>query len=443
VTWFNLGPIWAQKDLLKKQYEEKKMAPEDAVQCLQSGFNVVVPLGCGEPHCLLEAMVERRQELKDVRVHQMLPLSLPTYLKPGMDKHFRHVTWFPNGVLRPGVQAGQAGVMPGYFREYPRFFEEHVTVDVFMGVVSPMDRHGFFSFGVSVDYTTTAARKANTVILVVNPNMPRTHGAGFIHLCQADIIVEDTSPLPEVTFDPPQPEDEIIAAQIAELVPDGATIQLGLGTIPNAVAAALRSKKGLGVHTEIITDAFVDLVEAGAITNRYKTLHPGKMVCTAAVGTRRLYDFLDDNPMIEMRPVSYTNDPQIISLNANMVAITSAAEMDLLGQCTAETIGPKSLAGTGGQVDFARGTAMAPGGKFIVALRSTNPKGQSNIVPQLRQGAVVSIGKNDVDYVVTEYGAARLRGRTVRQRAEALIALAHPKYRDGLREAAKKLGYTR
>ncbi|MBO8128303.1 MAG: 4-hydroxybutyrate CoA-transferase [Peptococcaceae bacterium] len=443
MVWFQVGPFSSRRNVLKTFLQEKLVTPQEAVECIRSGNNVVLSMGAGEPTVLLDAMVERKDELRDVRIHQMLPVYTPKYMKKGMERHFRHVSWVNSAVTRPGVKAGQAGIMPGYLYEYPRFITESLPVDVFMATVSPMDRHGFLSFGVSVNYAMAAAQKANTVILVVNPNMPRVHGSGHIHICQADLVIEDNSPLPEVTPDPPTEIDLKIAENIAAYIDDRATLELGIGTIPQTLPFALAGKKGLGIHTEILTDAVIELVEKGIVTNQNKTLHPGKIICTSAIGTKQLYDFMDDNPMIEMRPVSYTNDPYVIARNENMVSVNSASEVDLLGQCSAEPVGPKKLCGTGGQVDFARGTALARNGKFFMALRSTNEKGQSNIVPQLHAGAVVSINRNDVDYIATEYGVVKLRGKTVRERAEALISIAHPDYRDGLKEAAKKLGYTR
>jgi len=434
-------PLTNDKELLAQIYQAKRCTPEEAVKHIESEQNILLPLGAGEPTILLEAMVRRKSDLRGVRVHQMLPMSESTYRKPGMERHFRHITWIANGAPRPGVPAGRAGVMFGYFHQYPSFLK-NLDIDIFMGTVSPPDRHGFCSFGVSVDYTTTAARLAKKVLLVVNPNMPRTHGTGFIHITRADCIVEDDSPLPEYIHDEPDEETKAIAAHVAERIPDGATIALGLGPIPQAVGEALRDKHDLGVHCEFLTDAIANLILAGAVTNRRKTLHPDKAICTSVIGSQRLYRFVDDNPLIEMRPVSYTNDPSMIARNARMTAVYTAGEVDLLGQATAQAFGPRRLA-SGGQVDFARGCAMAPEGRFFLVLRSRNEKGQSTIVPQLSPDSVVCVGRHDIDAVVTEYGVAELKGRTLRQRAEALIAIAHPNYREGLAQAAKRLGLTR
>ncbi|MDI6905953.1 MAG: acetyl-CoA hydrolase/transferase C-terminal domain-containing protein [Thermoanaerobacterales bacterium] len=442
MVWFKTPPLTDDKQFLRELYQAKRCTPEDAVKYIESEQNIVLPLGAGEPTVLLEAMTQRKADLRGVRIHQMLPMGGNGYRKPGMERHFRHVAWIANGTPRPGVPAGRSGLMFGYFHQYPSFLAENMDIDIFMGTVSPIDQHGFCSFGVAVDYTTTAARLAKKVLLVVNPNMPRTHGTSFIHIAQADCIVEDDSPLPDYAYDEPDEETKAIAAHVAEHIPDGATIALGLGPIPQAVGEALRDKHGLGVHCDFLTDAIADLVHAGAVTNRHKTIHPDKVICTSVIGSRRLYRFVDDNPLIEMHPVSYTNDPAIIARNIRMTAIYTAGEVDLLGQATAQAFGARRLV-SGGQVDFARGCAMAPEGRFFLVLRSRNEKGQSAIVPQLSPDSVVCVGRHDIDAVATEYGVAFLKGRTLRQRAEALIAIAHPNYRDGLAQAAKKLGLTR
>lgn len=441
MVWFKAGPLFEDSEKLTRMYEEKCTTASQAVSVITSGDNIVVPPGAAEPEILMEALANRRAELKDVRIHQMLPLREASYLKPGMERHFRHVSWLTSSVVKRGVKEGRAGVMPGYLYEYPGFIRD-MDVDVFMGTVSPMDEHGYFSFGVSVDYTIAAAGCAKKVILVVNPNMPRTMGYSFIHVSQADFIVEDQSPLLEVAKPTLTKVDNKIGDYVCELVNDGSTIQLGLGLVANAAAQCLTSKKGLGIHSHFITDTICDLVECGAVTNRRKNLHQGKIICSSAVGTKRLYQFMNNNPLFEMHALSYTNDPLVISRNHNMVAINSVDEIDLLGQCASEPIGPKLYSGTGEEVDFARGAMNAEGGKSIVVLHSTH-KGRTKIVPMLESGSVVSLNKNDVDYVVTEYGIAKLRGKTYRQRVEALTAIAHPDHRDGLTEAAKKFGLTR
>lgn len=423
---------------MERKYKEKLVSAGEAVKCIESGDNVVVPFGAAESPVLLEAMVGRAREVENVRVHQMHPMSRATYLAPEMEKNFRHISWFTTGISREAVRQGRAGIMPAHFHDYPFFFKEHIDVDVFMGTVSPMDEHGFFSFGISVDYNTAAAQKARTVILAVNPNMPRTYGQTFIHLSQVDYIVEDNIPLAEIAIYPPDERDMAIGRFIAEQIEDGSTLQIGIGSIPNAVTEFLTGKRDLGIHSEMITQGMIELVESGAVNNLKKSIHVGKIIGCFALGTRKLYDFLDNNPLVEMYPVSYTNDPYTIARNVKMVSINATLEVDLLGQCASESIGPQHYSGTGGQVDFARGAVMSPGGKSFLVMHSTTSWGRSKIVPVLREGTVVTTGKNDVDHVVTEYGVAKLRGKTVRQRVLALIAIAHPGHRDELREAARR-----
>ncbi|SHE73784.1 acetyl-CoA hydrolase/transferase family protein [Desulforamulus putei] len=439
MAWQDRGNVTSNPVLLRDQYNAKLVTAAEAVTCIQSGNDVVVAFGVAETPVLLDAMVSRKDELRDVRIHQMIPMRTVKYLEPGMEEHFTHVSWFTSGASRNGVQTGRFDIMPNYFYLSPRLFAEYIEVDVLMATVSPMDKYGFFSFGTSIDYTTTVAQKAKKIILVVNPHMPRTHGNTFIHVTQADYIVEDDSPLPELPAKEPGPEDLAIGQYVAELIEDGSTLQLGIGKIPNAVAQALLNKRNLGIHSEILTDGMVDLIEAGAVTNNAKSIHHGKAVACAALGTRKLYNFINDNPMFELHPVSYTNNPNIIGKNIKMVSINATVEVDLLGQCASETIGPVQYSGTGGQVDFVRGAVQAPGGKAFIVLHST-VKGKSKIVPMFREGTVITTSKNDVDYVVTEYGVAKLSGRTFKQRAEALISIAHPDHRAELREAAKKMG---
>ncbi len=439
MAWQDRGFVTSNPDLLKDQYHARLVTAATAVECIKPNNDVVVAFGVAETPVLLDAMANRKDQLREVRIHQMIPMRPAKYLEPGMDEHFTHVSWFTSGTSRNGVQSGRFDIMPNYFSLSPRMFAEFIEVDVLMATVSPMDKYGFFSFGTSIDYTTTVAEKAKKIILVVNPNMPRTHGNTFIHVTQTDFLVEDDSPLPEIPSLTPGTEDLAIGQLVADLIEDGSTLQLGIGKIPNAVAQALLTKKNLGIHSEILTDGMVDLIEAGAVTNNAKSIHRGKALACAALGTKKLYDFLNDNPMFELHPVSYTNNPNIIGKNIKMVSINATVEVDLLGQCASETIGPIQYSGTGGQVDFVRGAVQAPEGKAFIVLHST-VKGKSKIVPMFREGTVITTSKNDVDYIVTEYGVAKLSGRTFKQRAEALINIAHPDHRPELREQAKKMG---
>lgn len=430
----------AGKKAAKEIYKQKLTTADEAVKSIHSGDNVFLPLGCGEPTALVDALVRRAPDLENVKVHQMLPMRKAPYLDPSLTGHIRHVSWFNSEPNRQAVNEGWADFMPGYFFEYPRLLQEYVNVDVFMGIVSPMDDRGYLSLGLSVDYTSTAASIARLVILEVNEYMPRTRGNTLIHVSQADFIVNHNCPLPEMPVPEITPVDRTIAEYVASMVDNGATIQLGIGKIPHAVAHALQGKRNLGIHSEMLTEGMVDLVNSGAVNNSKKTLHPGKLIGSFAAGTRRLYDFVHDTPIVELYPVSHTNDPYIIGQNYKMIAINEALEVDLFGQCASESLGHYQYSGTGGQTDFARGCLRSPGGKGIIALRSTARNGSvSKIVPVLKQGAVVSCSRNDVDYVITEFGIAKLRGKVARERALAMISIAHPDFREDLLRAAKKM----
>jgi len=422
-------------------YRQKLVTAEEAVRIIKSGDHIVFPVGAGEPQLLPEALVRRKDELEGVTINQILPIRKATYMQPELSRHIRHNAWFASGATRQGVNEGWMDFAPNYFHEVPRLIEQNLfPVDVVMATVSPMDQHGFFSFSCGIDYATTAARKARTVILEVNPNAPRTLGNTFYHISDVTYVVENNAPMPELTIPPITKTEEAIGGYVAELIEDGSTVQIGFGGIPNAVTQFLFKKKDLGIHTEMVTDGMVDLVASGAVNNKKKTLHPGKIIGTFALGTKRLYEFLNDNPLIEMHPVSYTNDPYVIGQNHKMVAINAAIEVDLLGQCASESIGTKQWSGTGGQADFGRGVNISPGGKGFITLPSTAKNGAiSRIVPVLNQGAAVTTSKNTVDHVVTEFGVAKLRGKTARQRAQALIAIAHPDYRGELTAAARKM----
>ncbi|MFP4016936.1 MAG: acetyl-CoA hydrolase/transferase family protein [Halanaerobiaceae bacterium] len=423
-----------------KEFEEKLVLASEAAKQIKPNDNIVVGLGCGETPAILEEMVKRKDELEGIVIHQMLPLYNYTYFQENMEEKFRHNAWFISGFTRKLVNARKADFTPNYFHESPALFKEYHDINILMAAVSPMDKHGYFSFGLSVDYTKTIAEHADLIILEVNENMPRTLGDSFIHISDVDFLVENNRSLPELPIGEPDEVELKIGKYIANLIEDGSTIQLGIGGIPNAVAASLNDKKDLGIHSEMLTDGMVDLVEDGIVTNRKKTIHNGKIIGAFAAGSGRLYDFLDDNPMVEMHPVSYTNDPVVISKNDKMISINSCIEVDLLGQCAAETIGTKQVSGTGGQTDFVRGAVKSKGGKSIIALKSTAVKGtKSTIVPTLAEGAVVTTGKNDVDYIVTEYGVAHLRGKSGSERAEALINISHPDFRDELRSKSAYL----
>ena len=425
----------------QKAYQEKRMLAAEALQAVQSGNRVVSGHACGEPAHLMEALVARADELENVEVTHMLAMGAAAYAQPGMEKSFYHNALFVGGPTRKAVAENRGDYTPCFFSEIPRLFKNRILpVDVALIQVSTPDDEGFCSYGVSVDYTMAAAESANTVIAQVNSHCPRTGGAK-IHVDQMDAIVEWDQPLIELKPPVITPLEEKIGQHVASLVQDGATLQLGIGAIPDAVLLFLKEKKDLGIHSEMFSDGVVGLAEAGVITNAKKTLNPGKFMATFLMGTKKLYDFVDGNPDVEMHPVEYINSPWIVGQHENMVSINSALQVDLMGQVNAEMIGARQFSGIGGQVDFVRGVSLAKNGVSIIALPSTASKGTiSRITCELDRGAAVSTSRNDVHYVVTEFGIANLRGKSLRERAEALIQIAHPDFRESLKEEAIALG---
>ncbi|MGQ9826028.1 MAG: acetyl-CoA hydrolase/transferase family protein [Desulfotomaculales bacterium] len=424
----------------KSIYESKLTGAEDAVKVVKSGDRVVFAHAAGEPQILVDALVGRAHELENVEIVHMVALGPAKYCQPEMRKHFVHNSLFAGASTREAINSGRADLTPCFFSEIPRLFREgYLPVDAAFVHLSPPDEHGFMSFGISVDYTKVAAECAKKVIAAVNPNMPRTLGNSFIHVSEVDYIVETNEPLIELYPPEISAVEEAIGRHIAGLIEDGSTLQLGIGAIPDAVLMFLGEKRDLGIHTEMFSDGVVGLVEKGVITNKAKTIHKGKMVANFLMGTRKLYDFVHNNPMVEMFTVDYTNDPFVICRNHKMVAINSALQVDLTGQICADTIGYKQYSAVGGQVDFVRGASRAPGGKAIIAMPSTAQGGKtSRIVVTLSEGAAVTTSRNDVHYVVTEFGVADLRGKSLRKRAEALIAIAHPDFRKELAEEVKR-----
>lgn len=425
----------------QNKYKNKLVSAAEAVRCIKSGDRVVTGHACGEPSALVEAMVARAPELEAVEVVHMVAMGQAKYAQPEMEKSFRHNALFVGASTRKAVEDKRADYTPCFFSEIPRLFRDRILpVNVALIQVTPPNEQGFASYGVSVDYTQVAAEYADIVVAQVNPLLPRT-GGSKIHLDNIDYIVEDQTPIIELK--PPQIGDveKAIGENAASLIPDGATLQLGIGAIPDAVLLFLRDKKDLGIHSEMFSDGVVVLAEAGVITNRKKTINPGKFMATFLMGTRKLYDFVDNNPAVEMHPVDYINDPYIIGQHANMISINSALQVDMMGQVNAEMIGSRQFSGIGGQVDFVRGASRSPGGKSIIALPSTASGGKiSRIRCELDPGAGVSTSRNDVHYVVTEYGVAELRGKSLRQRAAALIAISHPGFREQLTAEAREKG---
>lgn len=423
-----------------KEYAKKKVSLEKALEAVKSGDRVVVGHAAGEPFPLVEELVRQRERLKDVEIVHMVALGRSEYCDPGMEKHFRHNSLFVGPATRKAVNEDRALYTPVFFSQIPRLFKEHILpVDVALIQVSPLDENGYFSFGISIDYTMPAAECAKTVIAEVNKQMPRTFGS-YIHISKIDYLVETDRPLYQL----PKPRitdvEQKIGENIASLVSDNANLQLGIGSIPDAVLNFLKDKKDLGIHSEMFSDGVVELYEAGVVTNKYNNLNPGKFTATFLMGTKKLYDFVDNNPLVTMKPVDYTNNIMVAGKVNNLVSINSAIQVDLFGQVCSDTIGYQQFSAVGGQVDFVRASSVSPGGKSIIAMPST-AKGDSvsRIVTILDEGACVTTSRNDVHYVVTEYGIADLRGKSLRARVTALINIAHPKFKDALvREASQK-----
>jgi len=421
------------------EYKTKLCTPQEAVKKVKSGDRIVFSHACGEPRLLPKALMERVDELQNVEIVHMVPMGEALYCRPEYTKSFRHVALFAGGPTRDAIWEDRADYIPYFFSEIPFLFETVLPVDLAMVTVSPPDHNGFCSLGVSVDYTKKAVECAKTVIAEVNKTMPRTHGDSFIHISDIDYIVEVDVPIAELKSAELTDVEKNIGRHVAELIDDGSCLQLGIGGIPDAVLFYLTDFKDLGIHSEMISDGVKNLVDRGVITGRKKTLHKGKIVVNFLMGSRSFYDWVDDNPMIEMRTVDYTNNPYIIAQNKNMIAINSALEVDLLGQVCADTLGPKQFSGVGGQLDFVRGARMSEGGKAIIALPSSAKGGISRIVSTLKTGAAVTTSRNDVDYIVTDFGIAALKGKTVKERMKALINIANPVFQDELAKKAYEI----
>lgn len=421
----------------------KRVTAAEAVASIGSGEQVFVQGAAATPTVLLTALAERARALKDVRVLHLHTEGPAPHLDPALAGHLRHRALFIGPNARKAVSEGRAEYIPVFLSDIPQLFQRgELPLDAALINVSPPDAHGFCSLGTSVDVALAAVRSAKRVIAQINPLMPRTHGDGFVHVDKIDLGVEVT----QAPYAHPSPPigacERRIGELVAELIPDGATIQMGIGAIPAAVGAALAGKRDLGVHTEMFTDVVVDLVEKGVVTGARKDINRGKVVTAFVMGTERLYRFIDDNPLIEMRPVDYTNDVSVIRRFRRMVAINSALEVDLTGQVCADSIGTTLYSGVGGQMDFVRGAAKAEEGRAIIALPATAKGGTlSRIVPMLKPGAGVVTTRAHVQTVVTEFGVAHLHGRSVTERARALIAIAHPQFREELERAARSVNY--
>ncbi len=422
-------------------YQQKRMSAGDAIRVVKNGDTIVVPTAVGEPPCLLTALSDARKDFRGVTVSQILPVRKYGYFDPETAEHVRHTAYFFSGASRAGGQEGWIDYTPAYFSELPALIKQDLTpADVVFSIASPMDQHGYFSLSLAADYTMAALAKARAIVLEVNPNVPFANGSCHVHISQVAALCESEDPILEVGLPKIGPVQEAIGSFVAEMIPDGATLQIGYGGIPDAVVMQLTHKRDLGIHTEMIGDGIMTLVEAGVVTNRRKNYNPGKMLATFALGSKKLYQFMDRNPALEMHPVDYVNDPYLASQNDNLHTINATMQIDFVGQCGSESLGFTPYSGTGGQADFVRAANRSKGGKSFIVLPSTAKDDTiSRIVPTLVPGTHVTTSKNDINYVVTEYGVAQLRGKTAKQRCEALIGIAHPKFRDELREAAKKM----
>lgn len=427
--------------IMDNEYMKKVCTPKEAVSHIRSGDRVVVDHACGEPVVLTDAMVEYADEFgyTDVEVVHMVAMGKAEYCKPGMEKHFWHNGLFLGKTTSGAVYEGRGDFTPVYFSDIPDLLRYTIPPDVALIQVSKPDKHGYCSLGVSCDYTISVTHDARTVIAQVNDRMPRTFGDTFVHISEIDYIVEKDEQL--IQLYPPKIGEvqKAIGENVAGLINDGDCLQLGIGAIPDAVLMFLKDKKHLGIHSEMFSDGVVDLINEGIIDNSMKRIHKGVSVVTFLMGTDKLYDFVDENPKILMMPVDYVNDPRVICQIDNMVSINSCVEVDLQGQVASESIGLRQISAVGGQVDFVRGANMSKGGRAIMAIPATAAGGKaSRIVPFLKQGAAVTTSRCDVNYVVTEYGVAQLKGKTLRDRARALINVAAPQFRDELKEEFTK-----
>ena len=430
--------------MYESEYHAKLAAPEEAAALVKENDMLVHGTGHAEPPAILRAIAGRlrAKDLKKLRVFTSLTLRhvSDTILAVDLMDCVEPYSQFVSAGARGLVNSGLAQFIPNHFHQIPRLLTEFIGVDVCVTMVSPMDRSGHFSFGTANGFVTAAARAARVLIVEVNRFMPRVFGESALHISEVDAIVENHEPLLTLSEPDPRPEDEIIGKAIAEMVPDGACLQLGFGSLPNAVAAYLEDRKDLGVHTEIFGPAMAKLIRKGVVTGAKKSLHPRKHVFTAAFGDQEMIDFMNDNPAMESYPVSYTNDPSVIARNDRMISINAALQVDLTGQCNAEFLKGRQFSGTGGQLDFVRGAFNAKEGKSIIAFYSTASGGRvSRVVDRLEYGATVTTPRADTHYLVTEYGAANLKGRSTRERALAIIGLAHPKFRDELLRKAEEM----
>ncbi|QGU96703.1 4-hydroxybutyrate--acetyl-CoA CoA transferase [Clostridium bovifaecis] len=428
-----------------EQYKNKLISLDEALNKVESNMDIVAGLAAMEPMDFMSRLHEVKDKVENVRVFTCLNMgNYKFFSEPDMAGHFINAAWFYTPPIRKAHPYGTTNFVPNHLHKSAADRISTRAPKMFIGTATPMDKHGYFNLSLTATYEKLLLEAADIVILEIDPNYPRTFGDTNVHISQVDYVYETARPVPIFPYAPSNKKDIIIGNYIAELIEDGSTIQLGIGGIPNAVAAALRDKKDLGIHTELLTDGMIDLIEAGVITNNRKTLHRGVSVATMILGSERLYDFIDQNPGVAVMNGDYVNDPYVIGQNYKQVSINTTLEVDLTGQCCSESVGSSQFSGTGGQADTAIGAQKSLGGKSIIALYSTftdKATGQqkSKIVPTLTPGAIVSLSRNDVEYVVTEYGVTCLKGKTVKDRVNGLISIAHPDFRGELREQANKL----
>jgi len=425
-------------------YQLKKVPGEEAVKIVKSGDRVFIHPGCAEPELLVQLLTARKDELENVELVHILTVGRADYVAPEMEGHFRHRSLFTGGNVRKAVNEGRADQTHIFLSEIEDLFTtRQLPIDVALIHCSPPDEHGFCSFGVGVDQTKAAAQAAKVVIAQVNPQMPRIHGDNFIHVKKITHIVEHDAPILELAQGQPDEISKAIGSHIADLIEDGSTLQMGIGSIPDGVLFNITDKNDLGVHTEMFSDGVIDLVESGVINNE-KTFHPGKIIASFLLGSKRLFDFVDDNPLIELHPSRYVNNPFHVAQNDKMVAINSALSVDLTGQVNSDSLGQYFYSGIGGQVDFIRGSARSKGGVPIIALPATAKKGEiSRIVPFFPVGTGVTTSRGDVHWVVTEFGAVNLHGKSVGERAELLVSIAHPDFKAELEDHARSMKWIR
>ncbi len=421
-------------------WQDRIISAQQSAEKIRSGERIFLTGNCSTPQKFLKALLSRYEELREVEVVQLLGFGPDEYITPDISQNIRINSLFIAPNIRKAVNSGLADFTPVFLSEIPKLFRSgRLVLDVAVIQVSPPDAHGYCSYGVEVGVTKSAAETAGLVIAEVNPNMPRTLGDSFIHVDQIDFFVEVDYELPEVIAPPADETQQQIAKHIAELIPDAATLQMGIGGIPNAVLRHLEGHKNLGIHTELFSDGVMEMIEKGIITNSRKSIHPGKVVSGFVIGSKQLYGYIHDNPIFELHPTEYVNDPFVIAQNERMISINSAIEVDLTGQVCADSIGTRFYSGVGGQIDFVRGAARSEGGMTFIALPSTARGGTvSRITTKLADGAGVTTSRNDVHYIATEYGVADLYGRTINERVYALVNIAHPDFRDELMEYARE-----